>query len=149
MLATTLASADGQWVLQPRADAGAELAIARRGEEGTAETRVIDRSFVEDGVRWIIDYKTADLGPAADAARLAAHAEALPAQLEAYAGCSPAKAGRCAWRCSMSRMASWRVWNTIVPAVEFTGFDRFARCRRIRHLRRLGDEKCPTRNIAW
>ena len=85
MLATTLASADGQWVLQPRADAGAELAIARRGEEGTAETRVIDRSFVEDGVRWIIDYKTADLGPAADAARLAAHAERYRTQLEAYA----------------------------------------------------------------
>jgi ATP-dependent helicase/nuclease subunit A len=63
--------------------------------------------------------------------------------------CSPQKACRCAWRCSTSRMASWRVWTTIVPAVEFTGFDRFARCRRIRHLRRLGDEKCPTRNTAW
>ena len=85
MLATTLASADGQWVLRPRADAGAELAIARRGEEGRAETRVIDRSFVEDGARWIIDYKTADLGPAADAARLAAHAERYRTQLEAYA----------------------------------------------------------------
>jgi ATP-dependent helicase/nuclease subunit A len=97
----------------PRADAGAELAIARRGEAGTAETRVIDRSFVEDGVRWIIDYKTADLGPAADAARLAAHAERYRTQLEAYAALFAARAGRCAWRCSMSRMASWRVWNTI------------------------------------
>jgi ATP-dependent helicase/nuclease subunit A len=86
MLATALASADGQWVLRPRADGGAELAVAKIGAGGTAETRVIDRSFVEDGVRWIIDYKTADLGPEADAARLAAHAERYRSQLESYAG---------------------------------------------------------------
>jgi hypothetical protein len=49
-------------------------------------TRVIDRSFVEDGVRWIIDYKTAGLGADADAARLTAHAERYRPQLEAYAG---------------------------------------------------------------
>jgi len=85
LLATTLSSADGRWLLRPRADAGAELAIARRGEGGRAETRVIDRSFVEDGVRWIIDYKTSDLGASADAARLAAHVEGYRPQLEAYA----------------------------------------------------------------
>ena len=93
MLATTLSSSDGQWVLRPRAESGAELAIARvaegtqsAGAGGTAETRVVDRSFVEDGVRWIIDYKTADLGPEARPARLAAHAERYRAQLESYAG---------------------------------------------------------------
>jgi ATP-dependent exoDNAse (exonuclease V) beta subunit len=86
MLATTLASTDGQWVLRPRAESGAELAIAKLGAGGTAETRVVDRSFVEDGVRWIIDYKTADLGPEADPARFAAHAEGYRAQLESYAG---------------------------------------------------------------
>jgi ATP-dependent helicase/nuclease subunit A len=94
MLATTLASADGQWVLRPRADAGAELAIARASAGHGQETRVVDRSFVEDGLRWIIDYKTAELGPEvsveasaeADAARLRAHAEAYRPQLEAYAG---------------------------------------------------------------
>jgi ATP-dependent helicase/nuclease subunit A len=90
ILATTLASVDGQWVLRSREDAGAELAIARVAEGGTGagttvETRVVDRSFVEDGVRWIIDYKTADLGPEADAARLAAHAERYRPQLETYA----------------------------------------------------------------
>ena len=117
MLATTLESRDGQWVLRPRADSGAEQAIAKVAEstqsagagrsggfaehcsapakpagcakpavDGTAEIRVVDRSFVEDGVRWIIDYKTVDLGPAADPARLAAHAERYRAQLESYAG---------------------------------------------------------------
>jgi ATP-dependent helicase/nuclease subunit A len=90
ILATTLASADGQWVLRPREEAGAELAIAKiaEGADGTrtrVETRVVDRSFVEEGVRWIIDYKTADLGPEADAARLAAHAETYRPQLENYA----------------------------------------------------------------
>jgi len=64
----------------------AAKAAAKVGAGGTAETRVIDRSFVEDGVRWIIDYKTADLGPEADAARLAAHAERYRSQLESYAG---------------------------------------------------------------
>ncbi|MBI5900221.1 MAG: UvrD-helicase domain-containing protein [Rhodocyclales bacterium] len=90
ILATTLASADGQWVVRQREDAGAEIAIARVAEGGQhadarVETRVVDRSFVEDGVRWIIDYKTADLGPGADAARLAAHAENYRPQLENYA----------------------------------------------------------------
>ena len=85
LLATTLESRDGQWVLRPRADAGAELAIAEVGADGTAQTRVVDRSFVEAGLRWIVDYKTADLGPQADEARLAAHAERYRAQLESYA----------------------------------------------------------------
>jgi ATP-dependent exoDNAse (exonuclease V) beta subunit len=85
LLATTLSSADGQWVLRPRADSGAEMAIARVGAGGTADTRVIDRSFVEDGVRWIVDYKTTDFGLEVAPASLAAHAERYRAQLEAYA----------------------------------------------------------------
>jgi ATP-dependent exoDNAse (exonuclease V) beta subunit len=84
MLATTLASSDGQWVLHRRADAAAELALARVGAGGTAVTRVVDRCFVENGVRWIIDYKTVDLG-AADNERLKAHAARYQAQLESYA----------------------------------------------------------------
>ncbi len=99
MLATALASPDGQWVLKARADAASELALAKAGASGSSGTpdvpwtslrgqvtRVIDRSFVEDGVRWIVDYKTAELGPGADAIRLVAHAERYRAQLETYAG---------------------------------------------------------------
>ncbi|MCX7154917.1 MAG: UvrD-helicase domain-containing protein [Rhodocyclales bacterium] len=85
MLATTLTSADGEWVLRRRPDAAAELALTKLGAGGTAETRVVDRSFVEDGVRWIIDYKTADLGPAADLRQLADHAARYRSQLESYA----------------------------------------------------------------
>jgi len=102
MLATTLASADGQWVLRSRAGAAAELALTRivsaTGAEGGSGalcvpgiplrgqvTRVVDRSFVEDGVRWIIDYKTVDLGEAAAIPRLQAHAGRYRPQLESYA----------------------------------------------------------------
>ena len=85
MLKTTLGSTDGEWVLRRRPDAAAELALATVGAGGAAETRVVDRCFVADGVRWIIDYKTADLGDAADIARLTAHAERYRPQLESYA----------------------------------------------------------------
>jgi ATP-dependent exoDNAse (exonuclease V) beta subunit len=84
-LVTTLASDDGRWVLRPRAESGAEMAIAKVGAGGTVETRVVDRSFVENGVRWIVDFKTADLGLHADVARLQAHAERYRSQLESYA----------------------------------------------------------------
>ena len=51
----------------------------------TLETRVVDRSFVDNDMRWIIDYKTADLGAQAGEAELKAHAERFRAQLQAYA----------------------------------------------------------------
>jgi ATP-dependent exoDNAse (exonuclease V) beta subunit len=98
MLVITLSSADGQWVLRSRSEAAAELALTRVGAEDDGGplcvpgnpfrgqvTRVVDRSFVEDGVRWIIDYKTVDLGADADTTRLTAHAERFRPQLESYA----------------------------------------------------------------
>ncbi len=85
MLSTTLGSADGRWVLSRREDAGAELALTKVGAGGTAQVGVVDRCFVEDGVRWIVDYKTADLGEAADRSRLTEHAERFRVQLESYA----------------------------------------------------------------
>jgi ATP-dependent exoDNAse (exonuclease V) beta subunit len=85
MLTTTLASADGRWVLRRRVDAAAEVALTRVGAGGTAVTRVVDRCFVEDGVRWIIDYKTVDIGIASDISRLRTHAGYYRSQLESYA----------------------------------------------------------------
>ena len=86
MLETTLASADGQWVLAAHDDGAAELALTKVSLGGTAATRVMDRCFVADGVRWIVDYKTADLGAGADDAAFARHAERYRAQLEEYGG---------------------------------------------------------------
>lgn len=56
-LITTCASTDGQWVLHPHAEARNEWALlSQAGAQG--QTYVIDRTFVVDGIRWIIDYKT-------------------------------------------------------------------------------------------
>jgi ATP-dependent exoDNAse (exonuclease V) beta subunit len=56
-LKTTLESESGRWVLRPRPDAAAELALSSSDADGGIATHVLDRTFVEDGERWIIDYK--------------------------------------------------------------------------------------------
>ena len=116
MLATTLASDDGRWVLRARPDAGTEMAIARVGAGGTAETRVVDRSFVEDGVRWIIDYKTGGPGAGDDAAGFAAHAERYRPQLESYAALFAAEG-------LPQRMAVFYVAHGILASLEYNSGD--------------------------
>jgi ATP-dependent helicase/nuclease subunit A len=81
-LQATLASDAGRWLLTPRAEAAAELALASDTGEGLV-TQVVDRTFIEDGERWIVDYKSAQVE--GDDALLAAHAEAYRPQLERYA----------------------------------------------------------------
>lgn len=83
MLRITLQSADGRWLLQPRPGRGAELPFSRVDGDAVV-TRRLDLTFVEDGVRWIIDYKTTDLGAADDAALVRA-AERHRPQLADYA----------------------------------------------------------------
>jgi len=65
MLTQVLNSTDGCWALQPRENSHYELAISRADKQ-LVSTHVVDRTFVEDGVRWIIDYKSmplpADIG---------------------------------------------------------------------------------------
>ena len=56
LLIKTLQSTDGQWVLQARAGANQEFAL--EFFDGDVKKRIIDRTFIENGVRWIIDYKT-------------------------------------------------------------------------------------------
>ena len=53
-LRITLASKDGQWVLQKHAAANSEFSILQSDDDGV-KNHVIDRTFVADGVRWIID----------------------------------------------------------------------------------------------
>ncbi len=81
-LAATLASDDGRWVLARREEAASELALAR-ADAGGISTHIVDRTFVDGGVRWIVDYKTARV---ADGSDLAVHAERYRPQLERYAG---------------------------------------------------------------
>jgi ATP-dependent exoDNAse (exonuclease V) beta subunit len=56
-LTRSLADARGQWVLQAHAQAANELKLTGV-LDGEIVSVAIDRSFVAEGVRWIIDYKT-------------------------------------------------------------------------------------------
>ncbi|MDX1562632.1 MAG: PD-(D/E)XK nuclease family protein, partial [Gammaproteobacteria bacterium] len=74
----------GRWILQPRAEAWSELELSIRRSDYFEHLR-LDRTFVEDGQRWIIDYKTGrHLGSDVDAF-LDAEVERYREQLEAYA----------------------------------------------------------------
>lgn len=55
----TLQDPTGQWLLQLHENDACELAIQHRcGKQW--QTSVIDRTFVDKGVRWVIDYKSAE-----------------------------------------------------------------------------------------
>jgi ATP-dependent exoDNAse (exonuclease V) beta subunit len=56
-LQSVLADERGRWTLAPHAEAASELRLAVV-ENGLLEHVVLDRSFVEAGTRWVIDYKT-------------------------------------------------------------------------------------------
>lgn len=84
MLRTTLMSEDGQWVLKTRENEANELAIEMLNQQAI-QKKVIDRTFVDEGTRWIIDYKSADLDKGLSASALQAIAEQYREQLEAYA----------------------------------------------------------------
>jgi ATP-dependent helicase/nuclease subunit A len=90
LLTVTLGSPDGRWVLSAQEDGAAELVLssvdfAKVSAGDTAIVRVIDRCFIADGVRWIVDYKIADLGQNASEGHLKKHAEYYREQLGAYA----------------------------------------------------------------
>ena len=78
LLSTTLQSAHGRWVLHPHSDASSELAIEQLSER----KKVIDRTFIADGVRWIVDYKSMPVAATDDLPLLAA---TFKPQLAAYA----------------------------------------------------------------
>jgi ATP-dependent exoDNAse (exonuclease V) beta subunit len=79
LLETTLASETGRWLLGKHEDAAAELALQKAGGDGT-RMNIVDRTFIENGTRWIIDYKTTrpETNPAE-------HAKTYHPQLARYA----------------------------------------------------------------
>jgi len=86
LLKTTLQSSQGQWVLQSRESASNELQIESLGDDNVqVRKKIIDRTFVEDGVRWIVDYKTTALDAGLEKVALKQAAEAYRQQLEGYA----------------------------------------------------------------
>lgn len=84
LLNDTLRSEAGQWVLQARESASSEFAL-EIADAQAARKQVVDRTFVEEGMRWIIDYKTASLPGDISSAGLASLAEQYRPQLQGYA----------------------------------------------------------------
>lgn len=86
LLATTVQSEDGRWALQAHALAASELAIdsliTSAGQGFASSKKVIDRTFVVNGTRWIIDYKSMPVTAHDDLPALAAR---FAPQLAAYA----------------------------------------------------------------
>lgn len=56
-LLNTLEDEKGRWTLQPHEDAASELSLSLK-EDGHMRSLILDRSFIHEGERWIIDYKT-------------------------------------------------------------------------------------------
>ncbi len=96
-LRVTLSSESGRWLLFQQQDAASELALTSAEGSGQAryQMHVVDRCFVSEGVRWIVDYKTARVemegsantpsGHSLSESMLQTHAERYRAQLERYA----------------------------------------------------------------
>jgi ATP-dependent exoDNAse (exonuclease V) beta subunit len=80
-LCATINSETGRWVLAARPQAESELALLATDNQRIG-THIIDRTFIEDGVRWIIDYKSTDLGSNIDA--LKQEAQQYRPQLDRY-----------------------------------------------------------------
>lgn len=84
-LRQTLQHKQGQWILAKHEQAACELPLTLLGDDGEPHQYVIDRTFVEDGIRWIIDYKTGEhLGSDVEAF-LDQEQERYREQLENYA----------------------------------------------------------------
>jgi ATP-dependent exoDNAse (exonuclease V) beta subunit len=56
-LESTLNDRNGQWILKDHAKSASEKSITYIKSDGSFGTSIIDRTFVSNGVRWIIDYK--------------------------------------------------------------------------------------------
>jgi len=84
-IAQTLADERGRWLLGPRAGAQSELRLTGASAGGVVNI-VMDRTFVdEQGVRWIVDYKTGTHEGADVEGYLDRELERYRAQLERYA----------------------------------------------------------------
>jgi ATP-dependent helicase/nuclease subunit A len=87
-LVTTLSSEVGQWILQRRDDAHAERPLTSLAADGGTDVanHIVDRTFIENECRWIVDYKTVRCDAPDIFGYLNEHAEAnYREQLERYA----------------------------------------------------------------
>ena len=83
-LSRSLADRHGRWVLAPHAEARSELRLTLR-TGSTLEHVRLDRTFVADGARWIVDFKTSEHEGGSLSAFLDSEVERYAPQLERYA----------------------------------------------------------------
>lgn len=91
-LHNTLSSPEGRWLLSPHPHAASEYALASAATADSSPTlHVLDRTFIHEGRRWIVDYKTADpdsADPSAWQAQLQRYSalfdDGLPVQLALF-----------------------------------------------------------------
>ena len=75
-------SLEGQWMLSPRPSSQAELSIIAIDENNEPQEHRIDLTFIDEDVRWIVDYKLTTTDENAD---LTLAAEQHKPQLVRYA----------------------------------------------------------------
>ncbi len=83
-VSNAISSEAGRWILAKHESEGNELALTSRCD-GRTLSNVIDRTFIDNGERWIIDYKTARFEMDAKEGSFTARAEGYRSQLERYA----------------------------------------------------------------
>jgi ATP-dependent helicase/nuclease subunit A len=111
LLARTAGDARGRWILAAHDEAHCEWAIQGVTAAGLRQA-IVDRSFVEQGVRWVIDYKTGRHEGAGLEAFLDQQVETYRGQLQAYAellaGLAPLPV-----RCALyfPALGAWREWE--------------------------------------
>jgi ATP-dependent helicase/nuclease subunit A len=106
-LANALEDARGRWLLGPRGAAASELRL-RTAQEGRLRTLIIDRTFMEDGVRWIVDYKTSSHEGAGLEAFLDEERSRYAPQLARYA----AALGSARLGLYFPMLRGWREWGS-------------------------------------
>ncbi len=83
-LSRSLADRHGRWVLAPHDEARSELRLTLRAGPTLEHVR-LDRTFVADGARWIVDFKTSEHEGGSLSAFLDSEVERYAPQLERYA----------------------------------------------------------------
>ena len=111
-LVTTLNDPRGRWILTEHEDAHCEWALGGLIERVPVNA-IIDRSFIENGTRWIIDYKTAAPLPDENLEHfLDRQQELYRQQLESYAALLRIQDGGLKIQCGLyfPAIAQWRAW---------------------------------------
>jgi len=85
MVTKTLVSEQGRWILGAHESDAVEQALATVDGDNVS-LNIIDRTFVDQGVRWIIDYKTTRISGGVSEEALHLAAEKYREQLQRYGG---------------------------------------------------------------